>query len=65
MPSISPLEVMAIREQGEMPAIHRDTVRRHDVSVYVCMYVCMMNLYSIINHMFECASLQYVRIHES
>ena len=30
-----------VREQGEMPAIHRDNVRRHDVSVYVCMYVCM------------------------
>ena len=45
-----------------MPAIHRDTVRHHDVSVYVCMYVCMyvciMNLYSIIKHMFVCASLQ-------
>ena len=45
-----------------MPAIHRDTVRRHDVSVHVCMYVfmyvSMMNLYTIINHMYVCASLQ-------
>ena len=27
-----------VREQGEMPAIHRDAVRRHDVPVNVCMY---------------------------